>query len=113
MIEPKVVSRTARTTALRFTLDESAMVRGTIMRRWPGRRDVAGHCVSARTGAKGERCTRRATAGQFSVSAAPGANRARLAVLRLTLGSYTLLLTPTDAAGNAGVARTVTFRVTR
>ncbi|CAB4862771.1 unannotated protein [freshwater metagenome] len=112
-VDPKVASRAARETLLTFTLSETATVRGSIVRRWPGRRNTAGKCVSAKVGARahGELCTRRATVGNFTVSAAPGVNRARLSVRRLPLGSYTLLLTPADPAGNTGAVRTVTFRV--
>jgi hypothetical protein len=108
---PRVVApRTA--TTLRFTLSEPARLAGVVERRLRGVRTRGGRCLKPRRGRRGGRCERRVRSGTLAVpSAAAGANRARLALRGLARGAYTLRLTPTDAAGQAGPQRAVRFSV--
>ena len=80
---------------VRFTLSEAANVRFTLQR-------------VPRTGRP------RAVRGSFSIAAKPGTTRIDIArrsiVRRLAPGSYRLVATPTDAAGNRGTSTRATFR---
>lgn len=108
---PRRVRRTVGA-RLRFTLSEPARVTGEILRRTRGVRSRGGRCLPRRAGRRGSSCVRRARAGSLpAVDAALGANRARLGVRRLRPGAYTLVLTPTDTAGNAGEPRSLRFHV--
>lgn len=110
-IAPKLVKR-KKGAVLSFTLSEPARVSGTVARRLPGVRTKGGRCVKRTAGRKGARCTRRIAAGSFfAPNGAAGPNRATLGVKDLPAGSYTLTLTPLDAAGNTGAPKAVAFRV--
>jgi hypothetical protein len=49
----------------------------------------------------------------FKVSVAAGSRTVKLAKKKLAKGSYKAIVTPVDAAGNKGKAKTVTFKVVR
>jgi hypothetical protein len=84
-----------------FRLSEAARVSVRIERRLKNRR--------------GKRRYRRA--GTFTRRSRAGANRirfsGRIGRRKLKPGSYRLTLTPTDAAGNRGKPRRLSFRVVR
>ncbi len=76
---------------------------------------VAGRKVgkTCKAGAhKGKKCTALKAAGSATVSAAK-AGTAAVSVKKLAAGSYRALVTPVDAAGNRGAARTLSFSVKR
>jgi hypothetical protein len=112
-LKPKTGSAKVRRT-LTFTLNEPARVSGVVMRRTAGVRTRGRRCVRRTRARKGPGCTLRTRAGTLlAARAGRGANRARLSVNELPPGDYTLTLTPTDAAGNVGAAKSASFTVRR
>jgi hypothetical protein len=112
-LKPKAGGSKVRRT-LTFTLDEPARVSGVVMRRAAGVRTRGRRCVRRTRARKGRSCTLRTRAGTLlAARAGSGANRARLSVRDLPPGDYTLTLTPTDAAGNVGATKSVSFSVRR
>ncbi len=93
--------RVGRSTILSFRLSEVARISVRIERRLRNRR--------------GRRRYKRA--GTFTRRARAGANRirfsGRIGRRKLKPGSYRLTLTPTDAAGNRGKPRRLSFRIVR
>lgn len=101
-------------TSLRFDLSEAATVRVAVVRVRSGRTQ-RGRC---RAGARrGRRCTIRTTAKTFTRRLAAGAATipfsARFGGRALPAGGYELQLVATDAAGNRGAVRAVSFTLVR
>lgn len=100
-------------TTFSFTLDQAARVTLTFAQPARGR-SVKGHCVAAtRRNRKAHRCTRVLSRGAISLAAHAGANKilfqGRLSSARkLRPGTYTVLVT----AGNAAGQRSATSRLT-
>jgi streptogramin lyase len=102
-------------TTIRFTLNESATVRFAFTQNLPGRK-VRGSCV-ARTSKNGGKpaCPRTVTFGAFSFTAGAGTHKVRFQGLtskhnKLKPGSYTLIITATNATGQQGTGR-LTFTI--
>lgn len=103
-----------KATAL-YTLSEPAHVSFVAQRLVPGRRK--GHRCVRPTAAlrKAPRCRMPRPAGTMSATAATGANSLalsnRIGKRKLAPGSYRLLATPTDAAGNRGATKSAPFAI--
>lgn len=105
-------------TAVRFTLSEPAQVTLAFARRQAGRR-VGGRCVAARRALRRRpACRRYGAAGRILLAGRAGAQRVRFEG-RLTRsrtlrpGSYRLLLTAVDAAGNRSATTALAFTLLR
>jgi streptogramin lyase len=102
-------------TAFRFTLNESATVRFAFTQQLPGRK-LRGGCVARRSKNLGKpACARTVTVGAFSFTAGAGAHKVRFQGRtsknnKLKPGSYTLIITATNAAGQHATAR-LTFTI--
>jgi hypothetical protein len=103
-------------TVFSFTLSETAAVRFAFVRAAPGRR-VGKRCIApTRRNRKRRGCTRRIPAGSLRFDGHPGLNevafQGRLSPSRkLRLGSYTLVITATNAAGQRSAPRTLRFTI--
>ncbi len=94
-------------TTLKLTLSEAATISAVVNQSVRGHR-VRGRCSpSAKTAT---RCTLTVRRAKTTFRGAKGANRLRFKVSSLKPGSYALVLTARDAAGN--VSRTFTLRFT-
>ena len=99
-----------------YALSLAASVTVTIERTAPGRL-VQGHCQAAtRAERRHRRCTRTTARGTMTVTGKAGAGSfrlgARIGRLKLSAGSYRLLVTPIDAAGT-GTHQRATFQIAR
>lgn len=105
-----------RSSQLRFTLSEAAAVRIAVQRRAPGVR-VKGRCTAPRRTRRTPRCTRWIDGGSLSARGSAGANRIAITGIvggrALSAGTYRLVLTATDAAGNAASATSATLTLKR
>jgi hypothetical protein len=110
--------RTPAGTTLTLRLSEAARVKFEVLVKTRGRR-VGGRCVKqTRRNRNRRRCTRLVVKKPaFTRSAPLGRSRVtwtgRLGRKALKPGSYILRATPTDAAGNTGRARQISFRIVR
>ena len=93
---------------------EAGSVRVQIQRLTKGRK-VGKACKTGRK--KGKRCTIAKTVLTKTLPASAGSAKLAVALKAggkaLPTGSYRAVVTPVDAAGNRGAARTVTFKITR
>ncbi|MCA1679393.1 MAG: hypothetical protein LC777_10810 [Actinobacteria bacterium] len=105
-------------TTVRYTLSEPAAVTFTVEKAAAGRK-VKGKCVKpTRSNRKKKRCTRYLKLkGSFVRVGLQGKNSfkftGRLRGARLALGSYRLLATATDAAGNVSSVKRINFKIIR
>ena len=109
--------RVGRGTTLRLTLSEPARVRFAVLLKAKGRR-VGRRCVKPRRANRTRRrCTRLVGKGGFTRSAPAGRSRVkwngRIGRKALKRGRYVLRATPTDAAGNRGSRRSLSFTIRR
>jgi hypothetical protein len=116
---PAAAARAKVGMTIGFGLDEAGTARIAFAKAKPGRR-VGGRCVApTRANRSRRRCTRFVAAGSFTIPARLGANSVRFqgrldARHRLGLGRYRVVVTVTDAAGNASKPATgPTFRIVR
>jgi Ca2+-binding RTX toxin-like protein len=103
-------------TKVRYTLNQTASVRFTVVQPQPGRKARGGRCVKpTRANRKARKCTRLvALAGSFTRTGTAGANSfrftGRLAGHKLKPGKYQLVATP-SAGGRTGRAASASFRI--
>jgi hypothetical protein len=106
-----------RGTTLSLTLSEPASVSFEALVITTGRKTGKGCRRPTRSNRKGKRCRLLMPAGSFEQRSPAGASRVsftgRLGKRALRPGGYVLRAKPTDAAGNAGGARSVSLRVVR
>jgi hypothetical protein len=113
-----VAARKARKgTTLRLSLSEPARVRFVVRLKSRGRK-VGRKCVKpTRKNRTRKRCTRLIRRGTFARSAPAGRSKVawsgRIRRKALKRGRYVLRATPTDAAGNAGKARSLSITIVR
>jgi hypothetical protein len=115
------ISRTRRHpvgTVFRFMLNETATVRFTFLRATPGRK-VGRKCVAQtkRNRAK-PRCTRFVPAGTLKFTGHAGLNKVAFqghitTRKKLPLGTYTLSITATNAAGQKSAPKTLRFKIVK
>lgn len=102
------------TLTIAYRPTESSSLRVQVQRLTKGRR-VGKACKTGRK--KGKRCTIAKTVLTKTYPAATGATKVKLTLRaggkKLPAGSYRLVITPVDGAGNRGAARTVAFKITR
>jgi hypothetical protein len=116
---PKRSSRAAKTgTTITYKLSEAARVTFRVQRAAPGRRVGRGCRKPTAKNRKRARCTRFVTLrGSFGQAAKAGANKrafdGKLRGRPLARGSYRLVATAVDAAGNKGKQARASFRVLR
>ena len=103
----------ARTATIRFTSSEPATARLVLSRRLAGRRRGRACVKPTRALRRAGRCTRVVRVRTLSLAGKAGANTIELPVRGLAPGSYSAVLTVTDAAGNPAAPITRTFTVTR
>jgi hypothetical protein len=107
-----------RGTTLRLRLDEPARVRFRVLKKSTGRK-VGKKCVKAtRKNRKRKRCTKLTAKRPTFVRLAPAGRSkvkwsGRLRRKALPRGGYVLRATPTDAAGNTGKSRSLSFKIVR
>ncbi|HMJ95553.1 MAG TPA: hypothetical protein VK486_06860, partial [Thermoleophilaceae bacterium] len=107
-----------RGTTLRLRLSEPARVRFRVLKKSTGRR-VGKKCVKAtRKNRKRKRCTKLTAKRPTFVRSAPAGRSkvkwsGRLRRKALRRGGYVLRATPTDAAGNTGKSRSLSFKIVR
>lgn len=95
---------------LQLTLSEGSSLSVAYERKVTGRK--AGKQCKA--GAKkGKKCTAYKRVATVTVAAAGGASKLTLPKRKLAAGSYRAVVTPVDAAGNRGAARTIAFKVVK
>lgn len=93
---------------LKATLNEGASLSVTYERKRTGRK-VGKTC---KPGAKkGKKCTTYTKIATVKVSGVGGSSTVTLPKRTLAAGDYRVVVTPVDAAGNKGAAKTVTFKV--
>ncbi|MDO8630492.1 MAG: hypothetical protein Q7R41_08360, partial [Phycisphaerales bacterium] len=112
---PTIARRVPVGTKIRFMLSEASSVRLAIERALPGRR-TGKTCVRPRKALRRKRkCTRYKRVGALQRQGATGKNSVsfsgRIGREALKPGRYRLIVTATDAAGNAGTANPKRFRV--
>jgi streptogramin lyase len=108
-------------TTIRYTLSEKATVKLRIERKLSGRRVKKGKkriCAKpTRKNRKKRKCTRFKLAGTLTRSSKQGKNRVkftgRIGRKALKVGSYRLVITAIDPAGNKSKAKTLSFRVVK
>jgi hypothetical protein len=108
-------------TTIRYTLSEAATVRLRFERKLAGRRVKKGKkriCAKpTRKNRKKRKCTRYKLAGTLTRSSKQGKNSVkfsgRIGKKALKRGSYRLVVTATDAAGNKSKAKSLSFRVVK
>lgn len=111
-------SRAKKGTTFRFTSSEAGRATLQIERKASGRR-VGRRCVQpTRRNRNRRKCTRYVRAGQaLTRTASAGANTVaftgRIGRRKLGPGSYRVVVTVTDAAGNASTPKTAAFRIVR
>lgn len=64
-------------------------------------------------GKKGKKCTLYTKVASFKVAVGAGSGKVALPKKKLAAGDYRAIVTPIDAAGNKGAAKTVKFKVTK
>ena len=107
-----------RGTTLRLRLNEPARVRFRVLKKSTGRK-VGKKCVKAtRKNRKRKRCTKLTAKRPTFVRLAPAGRSkvkwsGRLRRKALPRGGYVLRATPTDAAGNTGKSRSLSFTIVR
>jgi CSLREA domain-containing protein len=105
-------------TVFNFTLNEAASVRFVFVRAAAGRK-VGKKCVApTKVNRHRHRCTRLAPAGAMTFTGRVGDNKlafqGRLSRTRkLKLGSYTLAITATDAAGHSSTSPSLRFTIVK
>jgi hypothetical protein len=104
-------------TSIRFSLSETAHVRGTVTMRAAGRL-VGKSCRKPAPSNRGRRaCVRWVAVGSFAKSAKRGRTKiafsGKLGGYTLEVGSYRLALVATDAAKNRSHTKTLGFRIVR
>jgi hypothetical protein len=109
--------RPPRGTTLTLRVSEAARVKFEVLIKGKGRK-VGKKCVKAtRKNRKRKRCTLLTRKGVFTRSAPAGRSKVkwsgRIGRRALKRGSYVLRATPTDAAGNTGNTRSVSFKIVR
>ena len=113
---PSVVAAASQGTVVSYSLSEPAQVAFTVERAAPGRRAKGGCRKPSARNRRGKRCTRfvRVT-GSFTHSGGTGANRfrftGRVAGRKLVPGSYRLVATATDPAGNRSSPKRAAFKI--
>jgi hypothetical protein len=110
-LSPKRVTAGKQAT-ISFTLTEPARVTLAFARREAGRRDGRSCKKPSRRNRKGKKCTRLVKAGSVAVTGKAGRNTAKTPK-RLSVGSYEITATATDAAGNKAAARKLKFTVVK
>ena len=113
----KKKKRPPRGTTLTLRLSEAARVKFEVLAKGKGRR-VGSRCVKAtKRNRRRKRCTLLTPRGAFTRSAPLGGSKVkwsgRIGRKALKRGSYVLRATPTDAAGNTGRARSLSFKIVR
>jgi virginiamycin B lyase len=112
---PVVAAKTG--TTIRYTLSEKATVKLRFERKLAGRRK-GGKCVKPKRSLRHKRrCTRYKLAGTLTRSGKHGKNRVkftgRIGKKALKRGSYRLVVTAIDSAGNKSKAKRLAFRVVK
>ncbi len=100
-----------------FALNEAATVRLAFTKPAPGRK-VRGRCVApSRHNAHARKCTRTVSAGALTLSGHAGADRVhfegRLVHGSLRPGTYTLVITATNASGRSSAPQRLSFTIVR
>jgi len=102
-----------RNIVLRFALSEPATVRLRLSRRAVGRRRGRACVRPTPRLRKARRCTRLVRVRTSSAAGVSGLNAIRIATRRLAPGTYVVVLTVADAAGNRASPITRRFTITR
>jgi hypothetical protein len=106
-----------RGTMLSLTLSEPASVSFELLAVTTGRKTGKGCRKATRSNSRGKKCRLLVPAGSFKQRTPVGPSRVaftgKLGKRSLKLGTYMLRAKPTDAAGNAGAARSMYLRVVR
>lgn len=102
-------------TTFKFTLNEAAQVKMSFAGKAPGRR-VGKKCVAPTAGnAKRSRCSRAVAAGVQTISGKAGSNsvafNGKVGGKKLKLGTYTVTIVATNAAGQASAPQSLTFTI--
>ncbi len=109
-------ARRPRSSQLSFTLSEAAGLRIAVQRRASGVR-VKGRCIAPTRRQRRPRCTRWLSRGVITAKGAAGPNRVTVTGIvggrSLPAGTYRLVITATDAAGNAASATSATLTLKR
>jgi hypothetical protein len=104
-----------RGTRLRFTLSEVAVVKVSIDRALPGRREGTKCRKPTRANRTAKRCTRYAKLGSFDVGGLLGSNSVpfsgRIGKVVLPNGAYRARLQARDAAGGVSAVKSASFRI--
>ena len=109
--------RAKKGTTLRLNLSEAARVRFAVLAKKAGRK-VGKKCRKpTRKNRRRKRCTRLVANGAFTRSAPRGRSKVafsgRIGKRALKRGRYVIRATPTDAAGNKGSRRSLSFTIAR
>ena len=106
--------KAAMGTRVTYSLSEPATVAFTVERAAPGRK-VNGRCVApSRRNRSAKKCTRFvAVKGSLSHNGVAGANSLRFTNKKLKPGSYRLIASATDVAGNRSAPKRASFEVVR
>ncbi|MBE2316476.1 hypothetical protein DVA67_010850 [Solirubrobacter sp. CPCC 204708] len=107
-IAPVLSLKSGAPTSMKVTLSEAASLSVEYQRVRAGRK--AGKKCKA-GGKKGFKCTVVTKVATVKVAAAAGSATVKLPKRKLAKGEYRLVVTPVDAAGNKGAAKTVKFKV--
>jgi hypothetical protein len=107
-----VASKLKPNTALKLkaTLSEAASLTVGYERKVSGRK-VGRTCKAGAR--KGKKCTTYKKLATVKVAGVGGSSIVTLPKRKLAAGDYRVVVTPVDAAGNAGAAKTVSFKVSR
>jgi hypothetical protein len=115
--ETVVTARAKKGTSFRYTLSENARVVVTIERATTGRK-AGGKCLKqTRPNRKRRPCTLYVPAGRFATQSPAGADRhafsGKIGRKSLKPGSYRATLVATDASGNLGLPKRLSFKIVK
>jgi hypothetical protein len=109
--------RAKRGTTLKLKLSEAAKVRFAVSLKTSGRKVGKACRKPTRKNRRRKRCTRLVAKGSFTRSARKGRSKVtfsgRIGKRALKRGRYVMRATPTDAAGNRGLRRSLSFTIVR
>jgi hypothetical protein len=104
-------------TTLKLNLSEAAKVRFAVLLKTSGRKVGKACRKPTRKNRRRKRCTRLVAKGSFTRSARKGRSKVtfsgRIGKRALKRGRYVMRATPTDAAGNRGSRRSLSFTIVR